>query len=337
MQIPGTEVIHKQARDGGTLRLTIDSDLQWMVQRIAEAQVQAVGADWATVTVMEAKTGRLLAVADVPTVDPNDPAATPEGDRGSRSFTAPFEPGSTFKAITAASVIDAGKADALSQVVAPYRYLPANGADVNDSFFHEDTRYTLTGVLIDSSNTGMSLFGERLSDQERYDDMLAFGLGERTEVGFPGEEPGDLHGGPDEWDNQTKYATMFGQGLTTTAVQIASAYQTLANGGVRMPVRLVDGCTDADGEAAAAAVRGHPRDLGERRRPDQPDARARVPRGLARRQVGDPRVPGGREDRNRAGSRRQRRLPQRLPRVGLGVRAGRRSAVRRFGEHHESR
>jgi cell division protein FtsI (penicillin-binding protein 3) len=248
VQIPGTEVIHKQARDGGTLRLTIDSDLQWMVQRIAEAQVQAVGADWATVTVMEAKTGRLLAVADVPTVDPNDPAATPEGDRGSRSFTAPFEPGSTFKAITAASVIDAGRADALSQVVAPYRYLPANGADVNDSFFHEDTQYTLTGVLIDSSNTGMSLFGERLSDQERYDDMLAFGLGERTEVGFPGEEPGDLHGGPDEWDNQTKYATMFGQGLTTTAVQIASAYQTLANGGVRMPVRLVDGCTDADGD-----------------------------------------------------------------------------------------
>ena len=256
VQIPGTEVIHKQARDGGTLRLTIDSDLQWMVQRIAEAQVQAVGADWATVTVMEAKTGRLLAVADVPTVDPNDPSATPEGDRGSRSFTAPFEPGSTFKAITAASVVDAGKADALSQIVAPYRYRPANGADVNDSFFHEDTRYTLTGVLIDSSNTGMSQFGERLSDQERYDDMLAFGLGERSEVGFPGEEPGDLHGGPDAWDNQTKYATMFGQGLTTTAVQIASSYQTLANGGVRMPVRLVDGCTDAEGEASVPQSEG---------------------------------------------------------------------------------
>ncbi|KRE30850.1 hypothetical protein ASG80_15990 [Agromyces sp. Soil535] len=244
VQIPGTETIHTQARDGGTLHLAIDSDLQWMVQRIAEAQVQAVGADWATVTVMEAKTGRLLAVADVPTVDPNDPAATAEGDRGSRSFTAPFEPGSTFKAITAASVIDAGKADALSQIVAPYRYLPPNGANINDSFSHGDERLTLTGVLIESSNTGMSQFGERLSDQERYDRLLAFGLGERTEVGFPGEEPGDLHGGPEEWDNQTKYATMFGQGLTTTAVQLASAYQAIANGGVRMPVRLVDGCGD---------------------------------------------------------------------------------------------
>src|SRR5215218_2262403 len=168
VEIPGTEVVHKQAHDGGTLQLTIDSDLQWAVQRIAEAQVQATGAQWATVTVMEAKTGRLLAVADVPTVDPNDPASTAEDDRGSRSFTAPFEPGSTFKALTAASVIDAGKADPLSQIVAPYRYLPANGANINDSSGHDDERLTLTGVLIESSNTGMSKFGELMSDRERY-------------------------------------------------------------------------------------------------------------------------------------------------------------------------
>ncbi|RXZ68389.1 peptidoglycan D,D-transpeptidase FtsI family protein [Agromyces albus] len=254
--IPGTEVVHKEARNGGTLELTIDSDLQWFVQRAAEAQVQATGADWATVTVMEAKTGRLLAVGDVPTVDPNDPAATPAGDRGSRSFTAPFEPGSTFKALTAASVIDKGKATPLSEILADYRYLPPNGANINDSFFHGPTPYTLTGVLVDSSNTGMSMFGERLTDQERYDDMLAFGLGERTEVGFPGEEPGDLHGGPDGWDSQTKYATMFGQGLTTTAVQIASAYQTIANGGVRMPVTLVDGCRDENGDVTATESTG---------------------------------------------------------------------------------
>ncbi len=257
VRIPGSEVVHKEAHDGGTLQLTIDADLQFFVQRIAEEQRRAVGADWATVTVMEAKTGRLLAVADVPTIDPNDPAATAEGDRGSRAFTAPFEPGSTFKALTAASVINAGEADPLSRITADYRYLPPNGANINDSFFHGPTPYTLTGVLIDSSNTGMSMFGERLTDQQRYDDMLKFGLGERTEVGFSGEEPGDLHGGgPEDWDNQTKYATMFGQGLTTTAVQIASVYQTLANGGVRMPVSLVDGCRTADGETTTTASEG---------------------------------------------------------------------------------
>jgi cell division protein FtsI (penicillin-binding protein 3) len=260
VEIPGTEVVHKEAHDGGTLQLTIDADLQWMVQRIAEAQVQAVGAEWATVTVMEAKTGRLLAVADVPTIDPNNPTGTDAANRGSRAFTAPFEPGSTFKAITAASVIDAGKADPVSQIVAPYRYEPPNGADINDSSRHGDQQLTLTGVLIESSNTGMSQFGERLTDEERFEDMLAFGFGERTEVGFPAEEPGDLHGGPENWDNQTKYATMFGQGLTTTAIQLASAYQTIANGGVRMPVQLVEGCGDeadagTDADAASEGTR----------------------------------------------------------------------------------
>ena len=251
--IPGSEQVHTEARDGGDLQLTIDADLQYFVQRVAAEQVQATGAQWATVTVMEAKTGRLLAIADVPTVDPNTPSATESDDRGSRAFTAPFEPGSTFKALTAASVIDAGKGDPASGVTSDYRYRPANGADINDSFFHGPTNYTMTGMLIDSSNTAMSLFGERVSDEQRYEDMLDFGLGATTEVGFAGEAPGDLHGGPGEWDNQTKYATMFGQGLTTTAIQIASVYQALANGGVRMPVTLVDGCRQPDGTVTEVA------------------------------------------------------------------------------------
>lgn len=246
--IPGSERVVKEARAGGTLRLTIDTDLQYLVQRMAAAQVEATEADWATVTVMEARTGRLLAVADVPTVEPNDPASVDSDDRGSRAFTAPFEPGSTFKALTAASTIDAGQATPTSKVVAPYRITP-DGADINDSYVHGDERLTLTGVMIESSNTGMSLFGERVSDAQRYQDMLDFGLGRKSEVDFPAEEPGDLHGGPDVWadDTQTKYATMFGQGLTTTAIQIASVYQTIANNGVRMPVSLVQECVGEDG------------------------------------------------------------------------------------------
>ena len=237
--------------------------------------------------------------------------ATPEGDRGSRSFTAPFEPGSTFKAITAASVIDAGKADPLSQVVAPYRYLPPNGADINDSFFHEDDAATRSPACSSTRRTRACRSSASASPTRSATTTCStFGLGERTEVGFPGEEPGDLHGGPDEWDNQTKYATMFGQGLTTTAVQIASAYQTLANGGVRMPVH--------------ARRRLHRR---RRRRPTLPQSEGtRVISENAADQTSQmlervylegwladkweiPGLPGGREDRNRAGSRRQRRLP----------------------------
>ncbi|MFT2816574.1 peptidoglycan D,D-transpeptidase FtsI family protein [Leifsonia sp. A12D58] len=249
VRIPDSSVTTKQPVDGGTLVTTIDSDLNYFVQQTLAEQAIATGAKWGTVVVQEVKTGKLIAVADYPSVDPNDVSATtdPE-DRGSRAFSASFEPGSTFKALTAASVIDAGLADPFSQIVAPYRYIPSNGADINDSTIHGDENLTMTGVLIESSNTGMSKFGEKLSAEQRYNYMTKFGIGTASETGFPAEDSGILHDWDGEnWDNQTDYATMFGQGLTTTAIQMSSVYQAIANNGVRMPVQLVAGCQQADG------------------------------------------------------------------------------------------
>jgi cell division protein FtsI (penicillin-binding protein 3) len=246
VRLPESTVTTEAAVDGNDVVTTIDSDLQFFVQQALAEQAQSTGAAWGNVIVQEVKTGKLVAVADYPTVDPNAVSLTEPEDRGSRAFVAPYEPGSTFKALTAASVLDAGLATPNSEVIAPYRYLPANGADVNDSSGHGDLQLTLTGVLIASSNTGMSKFGELLTDQQRYDYMTKFGVGSVTESGFPAEESGTLRPA-DEWDNQTAYATMFGQGLTTTALQVSSIYQTIANGGVRMPVQLVSGCRAADG------------------------------------------------------------------------------------------
>ncbi|WP_241984705.1 peptidoglycan D,D-transpeptidase FtsI family protein [Cryobacterium adonitolivorans] len=247
VRLPESTVTTEPPVDGSDVITTIDSDLQFFVQQVLAEQAQKTGAAWGNVVVQEVKTGKLVAVADYPSVDPNDVSATTNpDDRGSRAFTASYEPGSTFKALTAASVLDAGVATPESEVVAPFRYLPANGANINDSSAHGDLRLTLTGVLIESSNTGTSQFGERLTDQQRYDYMTKFGVGTETESGFPGEDPGILHPA-DKWDNQTEYATMFGQGLTTTALQVSSIYQTIANGGVRMPVQLVSGCRAANG------------------------------------------------------------------------------------------
>ncbi|TFC92568.1 penicillin-binding protein 2 [Cryobacterium sinapicolor] len=247
VRLPESTVTTAKAKDGGDVVTTIDSDLQWFVQQVLAEQAVATGAAWGNVVVQEVKTGKLVAVADYPSVDPNNVNGTSDAaDRGSRAFTAPFEPGSTYKALTTASVLDAGAATPLSRVVAPYRYLPPNGANVNDSSNHADLNLTLTGVMIESSNTGMSKFGELISDQQRYDYMKKFGVGSASESGFLAEESGTLRPYED-WDNQTKYATMFGQGLTTTAIQVSSIYQTLANNGVRMPVQLVAGCRHADG------------------------------------------------------------------------------------------
>jgi cell division protein FtsI (penicillin-binding protein 3) len=206
--------------------------------------------------VEEVATGKLLAVADWPSVDPNDVNATASIDTaalGSRAFTAPFEPGSTMKPITAAALLDRGLATPASQVVAPYRLL-SGGADVNDDTVHGDERLTLTGVLVQSSNTGISKLGSRMADSTRYRYLKAFGFGSDTAVHFGAEASGDLGAGAPHWDPQSRLATMFGQGLTTTSVQMASAYATIANGGVRMPVQLVSSCRAADGSVHRTAT-----------------------------------------------------------------------------------
>ncbi|MFD1713234.1 peptidoglycan D,D-transpeptidase FtsI family protein [Amnibacterium flavum] len=255
VRIPGSTVTTKQAQNGNDLVLTIESDLQWYVQQTLAKYAQEYGAKWGVVVVQEVKTGRLVAVADYPTVDPNDVDATVNTDisaLGSRAFTAPFEPGSTFKTLTTASLLDAGLIDTGTHVTAPYRFTTADGADVNDSESHGTWNLTTTGVLKESSNTGMSQLGLLMTADQRYDYMKKFGLGERTEVDFGAEETGylgddwDEDGVPD-WDPQTNLASMFGQGITVTAVQMASIYQTIANGGVRMPVSLVAGCRLPDG------------------------------------------------------------------------------------------
>jgi cell division protein FtsI (penicillin-binding protein 3) len=166
-------------------------------------------------------------------------------------FQNSYEPGSTFKSLTAAALIDKGYATPDSQVLAPYTFISGNGANLSDSGYHTPERLTLTGVLMESSNTGISILGQKMPDQERYDYLKSFGIGSPTAVNFPAQSSGILTP-PKDWDDQTKYATMFGQGLSATQAQMVSAYQALANGGVQVPLTLVEGCKQADGTMTEA-------------------------------------------------------------------------------------
>jgi cell division protein FtsI (penicillin-binding protein 3) len=244
--IPGTE-IEEPAVDGGTLELTINRDLQWYLQQLIAEQAQNVGALSGTITVVEAATGKVRAAAEWPTVDPNNVDASPNDDRYSRIFSASFEPGSTFKSLTAAIAIDAGGQHPGSTVTAANREQFPNGAWVRDPAAHPTNTYTLTGVLIDSSNVGISKFGDMVSKETRFDYLSNFGIGTGSAIDLYDDQAiGDLRD-PSQWDNQTYYNTNFGQGLTTTVPELVGAYQTLANGGVRVPLSLVEGCTAADG------------------------------------------------------------------------------------------
>ena len=247
IRIPGSTVTAKEAKDGGTLKLTIDSDLQWYAQQSLAQRSIELGADWGTITVVRVRDGHLMAVADYPSVDPNDVDSSTAADLGSRAFSSPFEPGSTMKSLTVASLLDAGVIEPLTQVTAPGRRDLGDGQSIKDAWAHADIPYTATGVLTNSSNTGISYLADKLSDKEkRRDYMLKFGLNQKTAVDFQGESRGDIPA-TQNWDAVTNYAVQFGQGMTTTSVQMASAYQALGNGGVHVPLTLVEGCEWADG------------------------------------------------------------------------------------------
>jgi len=247
VRIPTSNVTTQPTQNGGTLNLSIDANLQFFAQQVLADTVNDLGAQWASAVVVEVETGKLLAAAEAPSVDPNDPAASDAADRGSKIFQAAFEPGSIMKALTSAMVLDTKTATAYDTVRAPdYMKLDFAGGWIKDSFGHEPFNLTLGGVLRYSSNTGMSSFGIKIDKETRYNYLQKFGFGSVSPLRFEGESSGILHNYKD-WDKMTNYATTYGQGISVTGIQMAYAYQAMANQGVRLDPILVQNCIADDG------------------------------------------------------------------------------------------
>lgn len=245
---------------GRALRLTLDNDLQWRTYDAVKKRVEESNGVSGYGAVMDARTGELLALASYPGFDPADTAQDPE-DMRNVAIEDVYEPGSTFKLITAAAALEEGIVEPDTPVEVP-RSLSRGGTSFRDSVKHDGLDLTFAGVLAQSSNMGTILVGEQLSDSDLYDWARKFGMGQTVELGLPGESAGLLPP-VDQWSATTRYTFMFGQGLSGTLLQQLSVFQTIANGGVRVPPSIVAGQVDADGEYVPRPAPGGTRVISE--------------------------------------------------------------------------
>ncbi|MFS3130255.1 peptidoglycan D,D-transpeptidase FtsI family protein [Nocardioides sp. Bht2] len=245
-RIPLGESTTVKPKNGETLQLTIDRDVQYYTQRALAAAVRKAGAESGRAVVLDTKTGQTLALADVPTFNANKPfEGTKKGDLGARSLSNPYEPGSVQKALTFAALIDAGKVSARTRIVVPSELKRPGAAPIGDHWDHDKIKLTAAGVLAKSSNIGTVIAAKRLESTTLYDYLRAFGLGSKTGIGVPGETAGVVADGS-TWSSGTHDTIAFGQGLNVNAMQMAAAINTIANGGTYVSPSLVMGRATTD-------------------------------------------------------------------------------------------
>ncbi|MGH3492256.1 MAG: peptidoglycan D,D-transpeptidase FtsI family protein [Sciscionella sp.] len=245
--IPGTERNVKPAVGGEDVALTIDSDLQYQVQRLLTAYCANpnVRAKSGSAAVLDARTGQVLALANNANFNPNDLSNLDPKMLADPAVSDAFEPGSVGKMITAAAAIQAGVVKPDSVISVPGHIKVADRV-IHDDWWHPTQNFTFTGILAKSSNVGIDEVAQKVGPK-RFDDVLKkFGIGARTGIGLPGESAGYVPPMKD-WSGSTFGNLPFGQGYSMTVLQMASAYQAIANGGVRIPPRIIASTTGPHG------------------------------------------------------------------------------------------
>ncbi|MGX1850845.1 peptidoglycan D,D-transpeptidase FtsI family protein [Streptomyces sp. NPDC055299] len=255
-RVPTADTQEHPAVPGSDVELTLDRDIQWAAQQAITEQVGKSRADRGYVVVQDSRTGEILALANAPGFDPNDVAKAEPEALGNAALSDAFEPGSTSKLMSLAAVLEQGVATPATRVTVPNR-LHRGDRLFADDVDHATWHLTLNGVLAKSSNIGTILAAGQLgktqpqANQVLYSYLRKFGIGKPTGLGFPGETDGIL-AKPQDWNTSQQFTIPFGQGLSLNAVQAASVYSTIANGGERIAPSLVRGTTGPDGKFTAA-------------------------------------------------------------------------------------
>ena len=229
-------------REGARVELTLDQNLQLAAERALARAVASARAVAGMAVAMDPRTGEVLALAGLPRFNANAPRRGAE--MRNRAIADAFEPGSTMKPFTVAAALDRGALRPLDPIDCGNGTLAVGAHVIHD---HEALGWAgASKVLAISSNVGAARIGARMGRQGLHDGLLAFGFGERTGVGLPGEVRGQL---PFPRSDIAVATQSFGQGLSATALQVTTAMAALANGGLLMRPTVVKRVVDpATGE-----------------------------------------------------------------------------------------
>jgi len=247
--IPFGRKLVQPALAGATVVLTLDRTLQYAADQILTQTAARYHAQDGSIVVMRASTGEILALANYPDFDPNHFSSSPASAWKNQAVTDPYEPGSTFKLITATAALDSGKVT-LGDTFAALDELRVGGRIIHNAddglMASGHDRETLDDIVTYSHNVGAAQVALRVGKTTMYDYIRRFGFTEPTGVDVPGESAG-IVGSPDDWWGSRLATIGFGQGVSVTPLSLARAYAAIANGGVLMRPLIVRALVSPDG------------------------------------------------------------------------------------------
>jgi len=235
--------------DGGHVVLTIDAVIQEITEHQLAETIERFGAESGVAIVMAPRTGEVLATVCSPEFEPAHASVVDEEIRRNRTVTDPVEPGSVFKPFIMAGAIAGGHVS-LDEQFDVYNGVHRFGGRTIHDTSPQDV-LTPQGILIYSSNIGMGQIGQRMGNQKLFECVRAFGFGELTQLGLPGESRGVMRDFR-KWDTYSTTSVPMGQELAVTPIQMATAFSALINDGVLLRPRIIKAHLDTQGEIIEA-------------------------------------------------------------------------------------
>ena len=227
--IPGGVKEETPAVNGQDIMVSLDIKLQDTVEQALAEGVKDLETEEGSSIVMDAATGEIYAACSLPYMNPADMSSSQVGSESVKAITQAYEPGSTFKSVSALTILEQGTMGPEDTMFCPSS-ISADDYDVSDSHERDGETYSLREILNHSSNVGISLATEQAGFDKLYDNIKRFHFTEPTGVDYPGEAGGNVLDF-DNWAKITGYNVSFGQGIAVTPLQMVRFYSAIANDG----------------------------------------------------------------------------------------------------------